>query len=206
MSGHLFDKYGAILAEDVAVLEACINAIWQECTTTSRPPKICEIGMHDGGTAKGIERAFLNLGFPGIQYFGVDPDPGTTRPRHVPAGGKVIVGDSAEVFSQVSGDLDLLWVDGCHCFNHVILDTLHYAPKVRVGGFVCYHDVNPKGEGAEHQYHGPIEPEFGLAVNQALRVFGLPNIEIPGAFFEVFMERVPTDTHNCGTRAYRRIS
>lgn len=94
----------------------------------------------------------------------------------------------------------MLWVDGCHCMRCVVMDVLHYTPKVRPGGYVCFHDVNPKGEGAEHQYHGPMIPEFGLAVNQALHA-----IRFPWPNWAFFMERVPTDVHNCGTRAYRRI-
>lgn len=206
MSGKLFDRYGAILDEDVEVLEACMKKIGESRMIgpgggSYAPIRICEIGMHDGATAKGIESFWKQRLYFTLEYYGIDPDDGTKRPRYTPQGATVIVGDSCEVFNQVPDGLDLLWVDGCHCFNHVVLDTLHYAPKVRVGGFICFHDVNPKGQGTEHQYHGPDIPEFGLAVNQALTA-----IQFPWTGWQLFMERIPTEVQNCGTRAYRRIA
>jgi len=195
MSGRLFDKYGAILNEDVEVLEGCLT----ESMRSTDVFRVLEIGMHDGTTARGIERFLHNCGL-SLEYYGIDPDPGTSRPRYTPAGGKVIVGDSCEVFNQVPDSLDLVWVDGCHCFNHVVLDVLHYAPKVKAGGFMCFHDINPAGQGQEHQYHGPVIPEFGLAVVAALNA-----VKFPWGGWQLFASKTPPEVHNCGTAAYRKI-
>lgn len=197
MSGKLFDRYGAILQEDVEILEECLFTALAE-SLADRPLRVLEIGMHDGGTARGIE-AFVKSSDATLDYYGIDPDLGKTRPRYVPAGGKVIIGDSAEVFNQVPDEIDLVWVDGCHCMNHVILDTIHYEKKVRDGGFMCFHDVNPVGQGQEHQYHGPVIPEFGLATDMAHKA-----IRFPWAPWLLFKEAWPTDVHNCGTRAFKR--
>ena len=198
MSGKLFEGgYGAILNEDIDVLEECLFSAIAE-SSADHPLRVLEIGMHDGGTARGIEAYCARMGAK-LEYVGIDPDEGKLRPRYTPAGAVVIIGDSAEVFSQVTGEFDLVWVDGCHCFNHVVLDTLHYEKKVRDGGFICYHDVNPVGEGAEHQYHGPVIPEFGLAVNQALKA-----LRFPWAPWTFFKESIPLGVHNCGTRAYKK--
>lgn len=206
MSGEPFQcGYGAIVREDVQVLEECLERL-----IYGEHPKIrvLEIGMHDGGTAKGIERFITNVPHIGeaglilkdLEYWGIDPDPGTSRPRYVPEGGKVIIGDSAEVFDQIPHELDLVWVDGCHCVNHVLLDTLHYTPRVRSGGFICFHDINPAGQNAkEHQYHGPNTDAFGLAVTSALEA-----ICFPWAPWTLFDEKYPSDRANCGTRAYRK--
>ena len=197
MSGKLFDRYGAILQEDVEVLEACLR----ELVKPNDDVHILEIGTHDGGTAIGMMRFLESIGS-AIDYYGIDPDDGSHRPRSLPGSARMIIGDSAEVYDQVPDDLDLVWVDGCHCFNHVALDTLHYARKVRSGGFICFHDVNPAGQNAmEHQYHGPMTADFGLAVVRALEA-----IRFPWDGWGLFMERVPTDVRNCGTRAYRRMA
>ena len=125
------------------------------------------------------------------------------RPRYVPANGIEVIGDSAEVFNQVPDGLDLVWVDGCHCFNHVVLDTLHYEKRVRPGGFICYHDINPFGQGLlnEHQYHGPDIPEFALAVTDALSA-----IRFPWGTWQYFMQKYPppSDSQDCGTLAFRK--
>lgn len=199
MSGHLFDRYGAILNEDVEVLEECLETSWFRHRWNG-PVRVLEIGMHDGGTARGIENWAKAAEF-NLEYIGIDPDDGTKRPRYVPKGGKVIIGDSAEVFNQVPDDIDLVWVDGCHCRNHIILDTFHYAPKVRVGGFICFHDVNPACQGWGHQYHGPDSPEFSVDVVAALKL-----IRFPWEGWSFFKEGIPDPKENidCGTRAYRR--
>ena len=193
MSGKLFDRYGAILDEDVEVLEQVLDQLIHPGTV-----RVLEIGMHDGGTAKGIE-AYLHAHGTRLEYWGIDPDDGKSRPRYIPENATIITGDSAEVFTQVPDGMHLVWVDGCHCFNHVVLDTLHYEGKVSNFGFMCFHDINPVGQGSEHQYHGPVIPEFGLAVVSALTA-----IHFPWGTWEFWMEKYPPETHNCGTRAYRK--
>lgn len=205
MSGHLFDKYGAILQEDVEVLESCLTIVAAACKAQGRFARICEIGMHDGNTARGIENFFKALGL-SMTYWGIDPLTAAVnqRPRYIPANGLEVIGDSAEVFNQIPDGLDLVWVDGCHCRNHVVLDTINFESKVRPGGFICYHDINPAGQGRleEHQYHGPNIPEFALAVNQALDL-----IRFPWGTWQFFAEKYPQPAEfpfDCGTRAFRK--
>lgn len=203
MSGEPFQcGYGAIVNEDVSVLERCLTAALGDAYVVlgerPRPLRVLEIGMHDGGTAQGIER-WCRIHAIDLDYIGIDPDDGKSRPRYVPENGRVVIGDSAEVFSEIPGGLDLIWCDGCHCINHVALDTLHYERKVRRGGFMLFHDVNPVGQGKEHQYHGPEYKEFGLAIDMAHKLIGWPHDG-----WELFAEAWPTDRHNCGTRAYRK--
>lgn len=205
MSGRLFDRYGAILPEDVEVLEDAMRHIVAEWNGNDpRVVNVLEIGMHDGATARGIE-TYFNLHGVNIHYIGVDPDDGTTRFRYVPNGATVIVGDSAEVFARVPGDLDLVWIDGCHCMNHVMLDTIHFAPKVRPGGFMLFHDVNPRGQGLHHQYHGPETPEFGLATDLAHAAIGFPWSSFWKPW-DKWIEKIPAEVErtDCGTRSFRK--
>ena len=207
MSGTLFEcGYGAIVLEDVAVLEACLFALQDQFIPgLDHVIRVLEIGMHDGGTARGIENYLKpvsdRIGRNLLRYTGIDPENGSTRPRHIPAGGKVIIGDSAEVFSQVEGPLDLVWVDGCHCMNHVILDVAHYATMIRVGGFILFHDANPTAQGQTHQYHGPDIPEFAVSVTK-----GLEAIQFPWPNWKLFDKRFPSDKQDCGTLAFQRIA
>lgn len=216
MSGELFKcGYGAILLEDVEVLESCLRACCEaakplagstEAITTRADPvvRVVEIGMHDGNTARGIER-FVNEQGCRLEYVGIDTDDGSLRPRYVPAGGRVIVGKSTEVFGEVSGLVDLVWVDGCHCAPCVMVETLFYAPKVRVGGFLCYHDTNPRGQfrsDVGYQYHGPTsDPHFGLAVRRALEI-----ISFPWPDWTLVDDKTPPepDRIDCGTMAFQR--
>lgn len=197
MSGNLFDRYGAIVNEDVEVLEACLARLTEGRQSTVR---VLEIGCHDGGTALGI-KLFLAARRCRLEYWGIDPDASNRIKFNWGDGCTVIEGDSAEVFEQIPENLDLVWIDGCHCFNHVALDTLHYAPKVRDGGFLCFHDTNYRGQGQFHQYHGPADsPYFGLSVNHALYALGFP---WPG--WMAFEDRAPADRADCGTRSFWKM-
>lgn len=196
MSGSLFHcGFGAILQEDADVLEACLEKL---CSPTAIV-RICEIGCHDGGTALGLKRYCDEHGCT-LEYWGIDPDY-PNRTKFAWAGANIIALDSAIAWTQVPGDLDLVWVDGCHCYNHVILDTLHYAKKVRNFGFLCFHDINPQIQGiGEKQPCGPANvPEFNVDV-----VHALESIRFPWAPWDFFMEKYPTDVWGCGTRAYRK--
>jgi hypothetical protein len=217
MSGHLFDKYGAILAEDVEVLEKCLEALCNEAkplagsveAIATRQPqpvvRVCEIGMHDGGTARGIE-GFVNTRGCTLHYYGIDPDDGSTRPRYIPPGGAIMVGKSQERFVDVPDVLDLVWVDGCHCAACVVADLGLFAPKVREGGFLCLHDTNPRGQFRRdlgHQYHGTLgNPYFALAVRKAMEL-----VQFPWPNWELFAEGNPPeeDRMDCGTMAFRRL-
>lgn len=218
MSGQLFSRgYGAILDEDIEVLEACLRAIMDakqqpagstEAISTNILPrvKVCEIGMHDGNTARGIETFLHTHGF-GLEYYGIDPDDGSTRPRVCPNGGHILVGPSNEMFIHVPEGMDLVWIDGCHCEPCVICDIALFAPKVSVGGFLCLHDTNERGQfrsDAGHQYHGPEDsPYFGLAVRHAMK-----SIRFPWPEWELVADRTPPepDRIDCGTMAFRRIA
>lgn len=202
MSGKVFEcGYGAIVQEDVEVLEACLHRI-AEFRIGIGGMKICEIGAHAGATARGIKR-WCDARQVKLTYYGIDPvrnSPGRIEPPF--DGENLIIGDSAEVASAVPDGIDLLWIDGCHCRNHVTLDILNYGPKVAHGGFICFHDVNPRYQGHDYQGHGPNLPEFCVGVWNAIQQSPLHD-EMSG--WSLFMEKVPTDINTCGTRAYQRL-
>lgn len=42
----------------------------------------------------------------------------------------------------IKKDIDLLFIDGGHSYEDVKIDCEKYLPKLRVGGFVAFHDYN----------------------------------------------------------------
>lgn len=195
MSGKIFEcGYGAIVMEDVEVLEACLEKLCSPGAIV----RICEIGAHDGGTALGIKRYVESHGAT-LEYWGIEPD--IHRVPFIWPGGTLIQEDSATAWAKVPVELDLVWVDGCHCKNHVIMDTVNFSPKVRNFGFILYHDINPHIQGVgEKQPCGPVDvPEFNVFVNGALEA-----IRWPWGAWELFRESYPLDQWGCGTRAYRK--
>jgi len=56
-----------------------------------------------------------------------------------------LTGDSAEMVSEVEGELDMVYVDGSHSDAGVRADIMAWRDKVKVGGVMAFHDYrDPK--------------------------------------------------------------
>lgn len=125
---------------------------WLAGQLAERPPQtVLEIGVRAGG----LLWLWQNL-YPRAAVWGVDlnlpPCPDCDArlahrccPRE-PRGGEMIVGDSADsgVSSYVlahAGPFDLLYIDGDHTAAGVQADYDTYAPNVRPGGAIVFHDA-----------------------------------------------------------------
>lgn len=161
--------------------------------------RFLEIGTFGGSTAQGIRDWCASVDC-ALDYWGMDNRAQIHSESPFPSA-TFIVGDSAENFHRVPFGFDIILCDACHCFNHVVLDTLHYGERVRVGGFMLFHDTNPAIQHTMKDPHGPSIPEFHNSVLLAHRImrFPFPNWEL---FKEVFDEGAKFG----GVQAYRKTS
>lgn len=137
---------------------------------------LVEVGILTGQTARGIKAICENLGIR-LDYTGVDPvSPEThNHPREPFHGARFMQMDSLEAVHSFSPyALDVVLIDGCHCFNHVILETVLFADKVKPGGWMLFHDTQDDIQGTMRDPHGPDRPEFYNSVNAALRFINFP--------------------------------
>jgi len=147
-------KAGIMQEPKIRMLERIVHAL-------PETPTICEIGLARGETAAGIHEQLGGR----CTYFGVDKlvldDARTNMPWAT-----IIERDSVFAHPQVTA-LDLLIIDGCHCESHVMLDFLHYGPKIRPGGYVFFHDVQrePLSQG---MVGCPLAPDDKVGVYPAL--------------------------------------
>lgn len=166
-----FDNYyaGSQNPEDVEVLESVLKLY------AGKPCRFLEIGVLTGQTARGIKQ-FCDENGIALEYWGIDPvSPEThNQPREPFPGAHFVQGDSAEVFHLVPKELDVVLSDGCHCVNHVILETVHYGGRVNPNGFMLFHDTSPAIQQAMRDPHGPDIPEFYNSVLAAHAVIGFP--------------------------------
>ena len=51
-----------------------------------------------------------------------------------------VMGSMEAVKDVPDGSLDFVYIDGLHEFDPVMLDLIHWTPKVRVGGIIAGHD------------------------------------------------------------------
>jgi SAM-dependent methyltransferase len=200
----MFQGYGMLFEEDEIVIETCLTALLPKPVVS-----VLEIGTYEGHTARGIKR-FLEAHGSSIQYWGIDPGkdaPGSERfgganPSTFakpPFPGANFVNACSDVaFHLVPDDFHLILVDGSHSRNAVVLDTANYHRKVAPGGFMLFHDTNPKCQRTGYEPPGPHIPEFGNCVNEALEL-----IHFPWPPWVLFMDKYPLDHHQNGMRAYR---
>lgn len=194
MSDLFCQRFGSILEEDAQVIEATLAAL-------SDQPLVrwLEIGMFQGGTARGV-RDFLHSRNVAVEYWGIDA--GYMIEPSVPfPGARIIKGRSEEVYPDIPGGFDGIFIDGCHCRNHIVLDTLNYGPKVRVGGFLLFHDCGKSSQGIDKQPCGPLRLEFCVST-----LAGLDLMKFPTPEWELFMEKEREGCPLGGTRSYRKIA
>lgn len=155
--------------EDVEVLE------WALGHYKGQPCRFLEIGVLNGQTARGIKQ-FCDENKIELEYWGIDPvSPEKWGcPREPFPGANFIQGDSAESFHLAEGPFEVALIDGCHCVNHVILDTIHYGAKVAYGGYLLFHDTNPEIQNTMRDPHGPDIWQFHNSVLEALTMIRFP--------------------------------
>ncbi len=192
--------YGALTPEDIEVLELVLYEF------RGKPLKLLEIGIYHGHTARGV-RDFCAGNGTELEYWGIES--GTLCAPAAPfAEAHFIIGESREVFMQVPDDFDVVFVDGDHTFNAVVLDALHYGRKVKAGGFLLFHDCAPhiQYKLAEPNRNYPEHPWFHNAVNDALEALGFTSaVGVSHLGWELVHCEYHTQCAFGGMRAYRKV-
>lgn len=158
-----------------------IESVLAEAAKNQDSLKVLEVGTFFGETSREIKRWCDERGKK-LEFWGIDagwhPNFNQQEPIKPPLpfdGANMVYGDSAEVFHLIPFGLDVALIDGCHCVNHAILDTIHYGLRVKVGGFLMFHDTSPFVQQTMRDPHGPNIPEFHNSVNLAHCLMRFPN-------------------------------
>lgn len=204
--------YGAVSNTDVKSLEKSLSMLTE---TFSRDSilNIVQIGYYDGKTIGKIRDKIVSLGYHNCQYWNIDNDISMKqlqRLQQLPYDGfHFILCDSSEAFIKVPDDLHLVFIDGCHCVNHAMLDFLNYGYKVVKNGLVVFHDTLEEAQGLGYQGHGPKHPEWGTALVAAfekLNIMQLPNWKHIFTSGRNVDEDIPTSTYWGGISVFQKTS
>lgn len=137
--------------------------------------KILEIGTWSGHTSRSARDVLIEAGVEGYEHWTIDnraAERGIWEPPF--PGCRSIWKDSADAGDDIPDGLGLILVDGCHCLNHVMSDFLTYEPKLRTGGLMLFHDINPRAQGGQHQYHGDKnDADYYVSVRRGLAYLAL---------------------------------
>jgi len=174
-------KYGLISETDARCLEKTIDLI---CNDVKEGGTIyyTEVGVYAGQTGLGLSDYIATTGRD--QYFtGIDNEK-DGEPR-ICFYDNMIIGNSNEVYNQLKDvSQHLIFVDGCHCFAHVVSDFFCYADKVKVGGYIAFHDTGKHIKPFKDFQHGDKDnPDAYISVRKALNKLCLLNDMIDEMWF-----------------------
>lgn len=151
-----------------------LNSIHNKITTI-------EIGVNSGRTSRGIRDFFKQKNIP-HHHIGIDNQRDFKMEAPF-AECEFIVGDSLKVHKQVPDECaHFLLIDGNHNYFYTIADFLHYAPKVKPGGYIAFHDCGPHiPPFQDYQGVGPQDDaDMYIQCRKAVRVMGLLDNRLDG--------------------------
>lgn len=179
-------QYGLISKVDAHCLEKTIDLICSEFSDTTI--NTLQIGVFDGQTDRGIYEYITRKTYDSIgeypdaihthnykcNHTAIDnnKDKEILLPFHEC---NLIIGNSDEVCNQIPDKSQhLIFEDSCHCFAHVVSTFFCYAPKVKVGGYLAFHDTGKHIKPFKDFQHGDKDnPDAYISVRKALYKIGL---------------------------------
>ena len=156
--------YGVLTNTDVSQVEKSL-VLLRDVFNGKCHINLLEIGIRDGSTTRKIDEKLRELGVKDYTLWAIDNEK-DRRIRKPFDGCELVIGNSEECFDQVP-ELHWVFIDACHCVNHVMLDFLNYGYKVVKNGFLLFHDTSPSAQGNHYQKHGPKSPDFCIATHRA---------------------------------------
>ena len=167
--------YGILTNTDVENLEKSLSMLIDQFGKEEKL-NILEIGTYEGNTMRSVRKKVESLGNPNCEYWSVDD--GSYMKNKVSPFPEChfILGDSTESFMLVPEKLHWVFIDGCHCANHSMLDFLNYGYRVIKNGFVVFHDAGNSAQGRGWQRHGPQNHlDFETAVLSGFKKMNIMN-------------------------------
>jgi hypothetical protein len=165
--------YSGITNLDARNIEETLLKTYNHFKTKLR---IIEIGVCAGCTARGMKN-FLDKKQIPFEYFGIDNGRDGNIQLPFPEA-TLILGDSAKVYYKVPGQFHFVFIDGCHCILHTMLDFLLYGDKLLIGGFVVFHDTSPLVQGLDPYQDGTDSPQisdFAIACKKGIELLKFEN-------------------------------
>lgn len=207
-------KYGLISETDGKTLEKTIDLICDEFKEGFI--NVTEIGLFDCETAIGLWRYLNQTKLRHCNYIGIDNE--KDKKINPPSFLNLIIGNSSEVYNQFEDNSQhLIFEDSCHCFAHVVSTFFCYAPKVKVGGYMAFHDTGKHILPFKDFQHGDkSNPDAYISVRKALDAIGLPNIllekkhggathKISNAYWELIFDEADDSDLAGGICVFRKL-
>lgn len=198
-------KWGLISELDATCIEATLNYICNDFPDDDYI-HIIEIGVYNGDSSRAA-RDFLFNKKRGVCYHAIDNE--KDKPVLRPFGAcNLIIGNSQDVYNRFENNSQhFIFVDGLHTFPQVISDFFCYADKVKVGGYMCFHDTGKhldplsgwQGVGSKD------DPDMCLGgVRRALSKIGLLTNQLPQ--WKLIFDEADTEDTGGGVVIIKKVS
>jgi len=163
-------KYGLISETDWQTIQKTIDLILHK--NSQEYIYVTEIGLFNCETSSAIFDYIESKSWECV-YTGIDNE--KDKPIDAPFWMRFIKGNSNEVYNQINdGSQDLIIFDGDHTLIGVISDFFAYTDKVKVGGYIAFHDTGRHIKPFKDFQHGDKEnPDAYISVRKSLDKIGL---------------------------------
>lgn len=164
--------HGLISNMDANVLEKTLKLIINEFP--EHKIYTTEIGIYNGETSRGINQ-YIGAWGRSNHHTAIDNNKDKEVLLPFPEC-NLIIGSSNEVYNQLEDNSQhLIFVDGNHSFPMVVSDYFCFAPKVKKGGYLSFHDTGRYiKEFKDYQGLGSVrDADMYISVRKALNSIGL---------------------------------
>lgn len=194
-------KYGLISVQDGKTIEKCLDLIIERGVNYLLT---FEVGVHSGLTSIAI-RDYIKSKGKQNRHYAIDNQQDFQMEAPYPQC-EFIIGDSVEMSHELSNDVfNFGFIDANHSLHRVIADFVAYAPKIKVGGILAFHDTNPNIKTfKDYQQVGNKEDErMYIQVRKALTLIGLFDNAFPE--WELLYDIWDLDNEASGITAFIKI-
>lgn len=165
--------------------------------------KILEVGTAHGHFVYSMREYLKGVGKKSVQAYGLDSMLHNYDPRFFGEDDMHFVkglSTNSKIINSLDDDFHLIFIDGCHCQNHALLDAINYHTKVRSDGFLGFHDTHPKFQGGSIQ---PPTPECHADTSIGV-VRGIGGFNPESRGYEKVLEEIPLDKDFGGITFFKR--
>src|SRR6185369_11637224 len=165
-------QYGLISRVDSDTIEKTFDLVFEQFQNDVI--NYTEVGLYNGRTTSGVKEYLLSKG-KRYKLTGIDNFKDKEELVFFPHDANLIQGSSIEVYNQLEDESQhFILIDGNHSFPYVIADFFCYISKIKIGGYICFHDTSPQTQGKSWQRMGDeADSDMYISVMKALVKIGL---------------------------------
>ena len=103
---------------------------------------ICELGVATGRTGNRLVEFVMKMKVANVRYYGIDDLSLLTKPPVFEFAEMTFFNGNRDQLKNVQVPIDFGFVDACHCSECVCWDAFIMSERVKLGGYMGFHDTS----------------------------------------------------------------